>query len=189
MNLAGAAIFTLYGVLVEAWPVALVNGFISFVNIWNLMQLKQEKPNVFELISFDVQHPFVERFLKHYEQDMSTVFPSGKAVSIADLPDEAHCDVVYRNMVPSGLCVHREVSPTEQEIYLDYVMPEHRDYKTSEFLYTALRKRFGDSDVQRLRIRPSQVYDTDHLQKLGFQSGSGEDDAFFLQIESVSPAG
>ena len=42
LNLLGASVFTVYGVLVEAWPVALVNGFIAVVNIWSLSQWQRK---------------------------------------------------------------------------------------------------------------------------------------------------
>ena len=34
VNLAGALVFTVYGILVSAYPVAVVNGFIVLVNIF-----------------------------------------------------------------------------------------------------------------------------------------------------------
>ena len=42
VNFLGATVFTVYGVLVEAWPVALVNGFIALVNIWHLSKWERE---------------------------------------------------------------------------------------------------------------------------------------------------
>ena len=50
LNLLGASVFTVYGILVEAWPVALVNGFIAVVNIWSLSQWQRKGREAFELV-------------------------------------------------------------------------------------------------------------------------------------------
>ena len=70
MNLLGASVFTVYGVLVEAWPVALVNSFIAVVNVWNLSQWQRQGPEAFELVgSFEkgiafgaISKPFSKRY-------------------------------------------------------------------------------------------------------------------------------
>ena len=192
MNLVGAAVFTLYGVLVEAWPVALVNGFIALVNIWHLSHWKKSEPNDLEepddleVISFDVRHPFVQRFLNHYEEDILTVFPQFASISDLDFPEDIQCDFVYRNMVPSGLCIHRKVSPHEHEVSLTYVTPDHRNYQTFDFVYTDLRKRLSELEIHRLRVRETQVYSTQYLLKFGFTKWLNEDDGFVLEIGSPS---
>ena len=74
MNLLGASVFTVYGVLVEAWPVALVNGFIAVVNVWNLSQWQRQGPEAFELVTFEKEHPFLSVF-GHFQSDIAASFP------------------------------------------------------------------------------------------------------------------
>ncbi|MCA9901859.1 MAG: YgjV family protein [Ardenticatenaceae bacterium] len=38
INLVGAVLFTVYGLIIAAYPVAVVNGFIVLVNIYYLQQ-------------------------------------------------------------------------------------------------------------------------------------------------------
>lgn len=38
INLVGAVLFTVYGLIIAAYPVAIVNGFIVLVNIYYLQQ-------------------------------------------------------------------------------------------------------------------------------------------------------
>ncbi|KAF7788775.1 hypothetical protein PRUB_a1836 [Pseudoalteromonas rubra] len=38
-NLAGCICFTIYGVMITAWPVALTNGLLALVNIYHLAKL------------------------------------------------------------------------------------------------------------------------------------------------------
>lgn len=42
INLAGALLFGIYGLLIDSMPVALVNFFISFTNIYYLWKMNKE---------------------------------------------------------------------------------------------------------------------------------------------------
>ncbi len=42
LNLVGCIAFTLYGVAITAWPVAITNGLLAFVNIYHLIKLSRE---------------------------------------------------------------------------------------------------------------------------------------------------
>ncbi|BDC98158.1 hypothetical protein [Persicobacter psychrovividus] len=35
-NFIGASFFVIYGILISAWPVAIVNGFIAIINVYHL---------------------------------------------------------------------------------------------------------------------------------------------------------
>jgi hypothetical protein len=39
INLIGAAVFSTYGVIIQAWPVAFLNGFIVLIDVYHLMQI------------------------------------------------------------------------------------------------------------------------------------------------------
>ncbi|WP_299688554.1 YgjV family protein [uncultured Vibrio sp.] len=43
LNFIGCALFTVYGVIIDAWPVAVTNGFIACVNIYFLAKMQKEK--------------------------------------------------------------------------------------------------------------------------------------------------
>ncbi|MCF6435364.1 MULTISPECIES: YgjV family protein [Pseudoalteromonas] len=38
-NLTGCVCFTVYGVMIEAWPVAFTNGLLAVVNLYHLYKL------------------------------------------------------------------------------------------------------------------------------------------------------
>ena len=40
-NLAGAALFVAYGIVIESWPVVILNVFLSLVNIYHLFIAKK----------------------------------------------------------------------------------------------------------------------------------------------------
>ena len=40
LNLIGCILFTIYGLMIEAWPVAITNGFIVCVNVYFLIKMR-----------------------------------------------------------------------------------------------------------------------------------------------------
>lgn len=44
-NLAGCIAFTAYGIVIAAWPVAITNGLLTFVNIYHLIKLNRQPQN------------------------------------------------------------------------------------------------------------------------------------------------
>ena len=51
INLIGCIFFTVYGVIIGAYPVAIVNGFIGLVNIYYLFEIFSSKEYFDEKIS------------------------------------------------------------------------------------------------------------------------------------------
>ncbi len=41
INMTGCILFTIYGAVIGAWPVALMNGFCVGINIYNLIKLSK----------------------------------------------------------------------------------------------------------------------------------------------------
>lgn len=44
VNTIGAALFVIYGMIITAYPVAVLNGFLVLVNLYQLYRLKKEQP-------------------------------------------------------------------------------------------------------------------------------------------------
>lgn len=45
LNFIGCALFTAYGLMIDAWPVVVTNGFIACVNVYFLAKMQSEKKN------------------------------------------------------------------------------------------------------------------------------------------------
>lgn len=43
LNFVGCALFTAYGLMIDAWPVVVTNGFIACVNVYFLAKMQSEK--------------------------------------------------------------------------------------------------------------------------------------------------
>ena len=42
INLIGCLFFVAYGIMLQAWPVAISNGFVAVIQIYHLINLKKE---------------------------------------------------------------------------------------------------------------------------------------------------
>jgi uncharacterized protein with PQ loop repeat len=43
LNFIGCALFVVYGLMINAWPVVATNAFIACVNVYFLFKIQQEK--------------------------------------------------------------------------------------------------------------------------------------------------
>lgn len=43
LNVIGAILITIYAIIIKAWPVALLDGFIVLINLYHLIKLKKEE--------------------------------------------------------------------------------------------------------------------------------------------------
>ena len=76
INLVGATTFAVYGLLLGAYPVFVLNGFITLVDIFYIAQMYQKK-DYFEIL--EIKNPkasFLNRFLDYYCEDIKTFFPN-----------------------------------------------------------------------------------------------------------------
>ena len=170
VNLAGALVFTLYGILVSAYPVAVVNGFIVLVNIFYLLRSEKKTEEAFTLITTDAKDALVRRFLGFYGPDIGTFFPDFA-------PDSAEprvCHVVLRDMVPAGIFIHRAPGAGRIDVLVDYVVPAYRDYRNATFLYGALQDWLSGQGVDTMTTSSHVATHRRYLKKMGFKAESGE---------------
>ena len=66
INLVGASAFAIYGLLIGAIPVALLNGFIVAVDIYYLSKIYSKK-DIFETIEIRGDNRYLIQFLEFYK--------------------------------------------------------------------------------------------------------------------------
>jgi hypothetical protein len=166
INLLGAVAFTVYGVLISAYPVAVVNFFIVLINLYYLRGMMNTH-EFFQIVDVNAESAFLRAFIAHYAEDMQRFYPSLDVEKIQ--PDVAL--IVLRNMVPAGVYLaHRDNAQGDDALFVDvdYVTPQYRDFKTGRFIYDANRTLFDKRGIRRIfsTITP----DADYLKKMGFHS-------------------
>ncbi len=136
LNLLGAVAFTIYGSILQLYPVLVVNAFIVGVNLYFLIRISMTREQ-FHLIpiSWDTSI-FLPRFIEFYLKDIRKHFPD---VSIDEL--RLHRPVfISRNVVPVGLFIYERQEEGIIQIHLDYEIPMYRDYESARYFFQEFRE-------------------------------------------------
>lgn len=168
VNLVGALVFTLYGLLIDAWPVVALNGAIVLIDAWFLRELLPRRRELFEVIEVEPGSTFLARFLDHHRDDIRRFVPSWR-----DVRDDHRVFLVLRDATPAGVVVVRELGPTAVHVELDYVVPEQRDYRVGSWVYEHSGV-FRDHGWTRVTADPGASDHRRYLERMGFETAGDE---------------
>ena len=73
-NLVGASAFALYGLLIKAYPVAVLNGFIALADVYYLIQMYRRREH-FQAISLDEASSYLATVLAAHREEIARIFP------------------------------------------------------------------------------------------------------------------
>lgn len=165
VNLIGASIFATYGFLVGAYPVLILNSFISLIDIYYLYEMNKKK-ELFSLMPvLDNRHLYLNKFLAYHHKDILKYFPDFKNDELAG----ANCFFILRNLMPVGLFIYREMSKTQIKIIIDYSIPDYRDYKNAKFIYHAESDFLKERGYNELITESSVKIHQKYLLNIGFE--------------------
>jgi len=72
INLVGAAVFSSYGFIIQAWPVAVLNGFIVLIDVYHLWQIYR-LPKEIRTTTLSANNPYVTDILAIKWPQLSSV--------------------------------------------------------------------------------------------------------------------
>lgn len=164
INLVGALLFSVYGFLIGAIPVGVLNGIIVLVDIYYLISI-YSKNEVFEILEINAKSEYLARFLKFHDgkiQQYSPGFnyePNPNSVSF----------YILRNMAIAGLFLAERKNKTELHVCLDYVLPEYKDFKNGKHVYFTLKSKFVEDGFTKVIAEGNNKNYFNYLKKLGFK--------------------
>ena len=163
INLFGAATFATYGLLIKAYPVFALNGFIVLVDLYYLIKMSRRK-DAFELLQIDVhQSPFLKMFINYHKNDILKFFPDFELSKL----NNPRCIFILRNLMPVGLFIclpHKRML----EIKLDFVVNEYRDFKNAHYLFHSRIEIFKEQGFEAFIVKSDIAAHINYLKKLGF---------------------
>jgi len=162
INLIGALVFTLYGVLLGAYPVAFLNGLIVCIDLYYLFQMWRQK-DFFTFLEVSPKSEYLRAFVDFYKNDILEIIPSYTYKTEEDLL----CFFVLRNMMPAGLFIAK-VLGEEAHIQLDYVIPNYRDFKVARFIFEENSAFFIQRGIRRFVSEGGSAIYRTHLEKMEF---------------------
>jgi len=175
LNLVGALGFSIYGFLIGAIPVGVLNGIIALVDVYYLFQIYGRK-DVFETLEIRPENYYLIRFLEYHNDEIQKFFPGFEYK-----PDMNTVSFfILRNMAVAGLFLAHREEGNVLKVGLDYVIPEYRDFKNGKYVYLRLRDRFIKAGFTRVITEGNSVEYIKYLEKLGFKEN--EDRMFTMDL-------
>jgi len=164
INLIGASLFSVYGFLIDAIPVGILNGVIVIVDIYYLAAIYSKK-EVFDILEINAESEYLTRFLKFHNNRIQKICPG-----FAYNPGMNTVSFfILRNMSVAGLFLAHRTDKTVLNVGLDYVLPEYKDFKNGKFVYFSLREKFRSEGYTSITAQGNNLKYFRYLKKLGFK--------------------
>ncbi len=163
-NMAGAAVFSFYGILIGALPVAILNGFLALLNVWFIWRMLGTKA-YFQLLPLRPESDYLRYFLKFYRKEIAGILPDFEYKPC----DEQITLFILRNCKPVGVFIAKRKSEGMARVVLDFVIPNYRDLKLGRFLFLEQANFFRERGVHEIIVTPRTKDYGPFLAKVGFR--------------------
>src|SRR5918993_4020533 len=162
INLFGALFFTMYGVLLGAYPVAFLNGVIVCIDLYYLFQMWRQK-DFFTFLDVSPEGKYLNAFVEFHRDDILEIIPTYQRMT----GDDLLCFFILRNMMPAGLFIAK-VQGEEAHIQLDYVISNYRDFQVARFIFEENAAFFIQRGIRRFVSEGGSPIHRKYLEKMGF---------------------
>ena len=180
-NIAGAVLFTIYGFLIKAWPIAGLNFFIVIVNAVHLFKIFRAR-EYFKLLEVSADSAYLKHFLAHHLRDIRKDTPGFDYE-----PSERQIAVfVLRNTVPAGVFIAELKENGDLHVKLDYVTPDYRDLKVGDYLLNRQIDFFRERGVRRIVSSAGTSRHAKYLKEMGFIPAPPTDETDLQFTRSVA---
>ncbi|MBI2213215.1 MAG: YgjV family protein [Acidobacteria bacterium] len=162
INLLGASTFAIYGYLIGAYPVGILNTMTASINVYQLIRLRRRK-EIFRLLEVRAESQYLNYFLEFERKDIRRFIPE-----FGFNPEAANMAIfVLRDLVPAGVLLG-ELRDEKFHVHLDYAIAQYRDQKIGHFLFVEQADFFRAHGVREF-ISPAGVdAHPKYLERMGF---------------------
>ena len=168
INLLGAATFSVYGFLIGAYPVGILNLLTTTINIVQLVRLQRRK-EIFRVLEISHDSPYLRYFLDFQAADIARFFPKFRY----ERAENGIVLLVLRDLVPAGMVLGR-VDGTTLTVDLDYVVPQYRDLKVGRYLFMDEAEFFRKRGLTQVLSPADTEVHAAYLRRVGFEpTGDG----------------
>ncbi len=161
INAVGSLVSGSYALIIGSFPLALMNGCLLIINLYNLRKLLVTEKH-YDLLPCSPQESFARYFLEHYSEDIAKYFPGYR--EDAALADTGY--LVLCNGDPSGILLGKTAGVGTLESYLEYTTPTYRDCSVGKFLYSAL----PGQGIGKLTVAQASESHKPYLKKMGYEA-------------------
>ena len=164
INLCGAITFFTYGFLIEAYPVAILNGIIVGIDIFYLSRIYLKK-ELFDTLEVRNDNKYLIQFLKFHDKEIQKFFPN--FTYKPELNTVSY--IILRNMAVSGVFLAHKEGKDELVVGLDYVITQYRDYKNGKYIYHRIKEEMFNLGISKIVAYGHNSKYIKYLKKLNFE--------------------
>lgn len=162
INMVGGATFSLYGFLIGAYPVGILNFLTASINAVQLFRLRRRQ-ELFRILELSPDSQYLRYFLELQGDDIRKFLPH-----FAEAKHSGLALFVLRDLVPAGLFMGVQRGET-LEVQLDYVLPQYRDLKVGRYLFGDEVEYFRRRGIREICSAPGNEVHQEYLKRMGFQ--------------------
>ncbi len=163
INLVGAITMTIYGFVLGAIPVGILNFFIVVVDIYYLAKIYSTK-ETFETLEIRADNRYLLRFLEFNAKEIQKFFPGFAYISEINTISF----FILRDMSVTGIFLAHKIDKHTLCVGLDFVMPAYRDFKNGRYIYLRLKKKFISEGITKIVAPGDSKEYIKYLKKLDF---------------------
>ncbi len=163
INFAGAASFSIYGFLINAYPVGVLNGFIAIIDVYYLIKI-YKKSEDFSILEINDSN-FLKNYLEFHKKDINKFFPNFKFQK----QNYTFSYYILRNMNVAGIFL-AYIQDGTLKVELDYVGTEYRDYKNGRHIYHRLSEKIKNLNYNKITAIGYNKHHIKYLEKMGFKN-------------------
>jgi len=163
INLFGAATFAVYGILISAWPVLILNGFIVGVDAWHLYRMNRQN-EFYSLLAVSSQpSAYLLRFLDFHRDEIKSIFPDFEGPT-----DTLEGWWILQDMQPAGIFLFERLQPDTGHVNLDFVAPPFRNMKCAHWFFGEGLGHLSALGIRTLSAHSTSAAHQRYLRKVGF---------------------
>ncbi|MFP5310664.1 MAG: hypothetical protein ACLGIR_13920 [Actinomycetes bacterium] len=164
INLVGAVVFTVYGLLIDAPPVWAVNAAIVGIDVWAIAGLlRPSRSAAGEVLEVGPDDPYLRHVLEASAEDIARFVPGFDGVR----PDHRAL-LVLRDLAPAAVVLARPLPDGTAHVDLDHAPPAFRDLASGRLLYEE-GHLYDALGVDVLTAGAGTEAHTRYLRRLGFE--------------------
>lgn len=177
INLIGSAVFSVYGFIIEAYPVGILNGFIAIINIVYLYKMSLKDDEYFKILEVRNENRYLHYFLDFYKEDIKKFFPQ----FVFNADKNTMSFFVLRNLAVTGVFLAHKIDEESIFVDLDFVIPEYRDFKVGNYILNENEKYFLQHGYSRICTISKNDVHLKYLKKMGFAEMTENNKTFLVK--------
>lgn len=163
VNSLGAVLFAVYGILIDAYPVSVLNTLVVIINIYQLYRLNCLNKSL-KIIQIPATSEYLDNFLEFHKNDLSRYSQlSKKTLSEIDT-----CILTLRKTNLVGVVLGKTDENHRLNVTLDYVEPQYHGVKIRQHLYVLNKQYFKDKGFTSIVVSNINKTHAFNLRQVGF---------------------